>query len=116
MIAERITLRTSPLFEFEFFEKGFQIKDDSKENTNRFYSFEHINKIEAKSKSTNFFITAINFILFGGPKYHYYDRQQLKFKYDKDEVVIFVESCDFETVLQISEKIKSYISNLESHI
>ncbi|HBL79568.1 hypothetical protein [Aequorivita vladivostokensis] len=115
MIAERITLRTNPLFEFEFLEKGFQIKDDSKENTNRFYSFELINKVEAKTKSTNFFITAINFILFSGPKYHYYDRQQLKFKYEKDEVVIFVECCDFETVLQISEKIKSYISNLNSH-
>ncbi|MEZ4880915.1 MAG: hypothetical protein R2775_00845 [Flavobacteriaceae bacterium] len=114
MIAEKIILRTHPLFEIEFRKDGFNVVDNSKFNTNRFYHFDLISEIEAKIKSTNFFITAINFILFAGPKYHYYDRQQLKFKYEKEEVVIFIESCDFETLLQISEKIKSRISNLNT--
>ena len=101
MTSEKITLRTNPLFEFEFLENGFEVTDDSKDNTNRFYHFEHVNNVEAKTKSSNLLITIINFIFFGGPKYHYYERQKINFKYGKEEVVILIENSKFKTLIKI---------------
>lgn len=114
MISERITLQTNPLFEFVFSQEGFQVTDNSKDNNNRFYRFEYIKNVESLANSSNWVITILNFIFFGGPKYHFYDRQQIKFKYGKEEVTLLTENCDFKTVKQISEKIKSHISNLNT--
>ncbi len=55
-------------------------------------------------------------MFFGGPKYHYYERQQTRFKYGKEKVIILTENCEFKTVIQISEKIKSNISRIKSNI
>lgn len=116
MISKKITLQTEPLLQFDFLEEGFQVIDDSKDNNNRFYLFEDIKDIDIKKKSSNWFITILNFIFFGGPKYHYYEKQQITFKYGKEEVIILIENCEFKTVMEISEKIKSNISNLNTQI
>lgn len=37
------------------------------------------------------------------------DGYQIKFKYGNKMVIILTENCEFKTVIEISEKIKSHI-------
>jgi hypothetical protein len=115
MINEKITLRTKPLFEFEFSSEGFQVTDDSKDNTNRFYEYLMIKDIKCKLKSINWFSTLLNWLGFLhlalGDTELKYDGYQIRFNYGKEEVIILTENCEFKTVMEISEKIKSNISN-----
>jgi len=114
VVSEKIILRAKPLFEFDFSQEGFGVIDNSKDNNNRFYRFENIRNIESLTTSSNWFITIVNFVFFGGPKYHYYERQQIKFKYMEEKIVILTENCEFKNVVEISKKIKSNISNLNT--
>jgi len=112
MISEKIILITKPLFQFEFLEKGFQVTDDSKDNTNRFYEYKMVKDVKYKSKSINWFSTLLNCLGFihvalGDVNLHY-DGYQIRFEYGKEKVVVLTENCEFKTVMQISEKIKNH--------
>lgn len=79
----------------------------------RFFKYNLIKEVTHQSKSIKWFATLLNYfglvISFSHKTDFQMDGYQIKFKYGKEMVIILTENCEFKTVIEISEKIKSHI-------
>ena len=112
---KKIVLRKEPLLEFSFLINGFQFTDDSEDNTSSFFEYHKISKLETREKSTNWWLTIINFtleILFQvGDTEINEDKRQIRFKYKGQLIVLLLNNCDFKTILEIKEFLSKKLQN-----
>jgi hypothetical protein len=106
-----LILRKEPLLQFQFSENGFQFVDDSEDNSSRFFEYSKVLKLEARQKSTNWWLTIGGFItdiLFqvGGDEINE-DGRQIRFRYNKSAVILLLNNCDWIHILKVKQFIFS---------
>ncbi len=103
-------LRTEPLLQFQFLENGFQFTDDSESNTSQFFEYRNISKLDAREKSTNWWLTIVDFfvgILFQAGGEIQKEGRQIRFEYSKQLIILLLNNCDWEKIIKTREFISS---------